>query len=272
MTGAARAADGAHRRTSTSPRSTAGCTSRTWCPPTAVDDDLAGLLHEELFGPGWLRGTDLFERVFTGVVRTSAEDALDSWELFYRNTMRRLEAPGRRGCRCRRPRLDRRLRARCTTTCWSCSAPGSVLELGCCFGFLALRIARSGRATTASDVSAGTVQLLTAIAPRLGVDLATETADAARYPASDGCADTVLAVHLLEHLEPGARHPGRGRGATPRRARGWWSPYPWRTRRTRPTATSGRSPSTTCTAGDAAPGCAYDVHEFHGGWLVVDKP
>jgi hypothetical protein len=19
-------------------------------------------------------------------------------------------------------------------------------------------------------------------------------------------------------------------------------------------------------------GCAYDVHEFHGGWLVVDKP
>ena len=69
-------------------------------PAAAVDDDLAGLLHEELFGPGWLRGTDLFERVFTGVVRTSAEDALDSWELFYRNTMRRLEDPRTRG-RCR---------------------------------------------------------------------------------------------------------------------------------------------------------------------------
>ena len=25
-------------------------------PATGVDDDLAGLLHEELFGPGWLHG------------------------------------------------------------------------------------------------------------------------------------------------------------------------------------------------------------------------
>ena len=110
---------------------------------------------------------------------------LDSWELFYRNTLRRLEDPGTRGpCRDHgsidgyAPVHDHVL---------DLLGPGSVLELGCCFGFLALRVARSGRATTASDVSAGTVQLLTAIAPRLGVDLVTETADAARYPASDGC-------------------------------------------------------------------------------------
>ena len=64
-------------------------------PAERVDDDLTGLLQDELFGPGWLRGTDLFERVLTGVVRTSAEDALDSWELFYRHTLARLDAAAR---------------------------------------------------------------------------------------------------------------------------------------------------------------------------------
>jgi len=238
-------------------------------PAAAVDDDLAGLLHEELFGPGWLRGTDLFERVFTGVVRTSAEDALDSWELFYRNTMRRLEDPGTRG-RCRdhgsidgyAPVHDHVL---------DLLGPGSVLELGCCFGFLALRVARSGRATTASDVSAGTVQLLTAIAPRLGVDLVTETADAARYPAADGCADTVLAVHLLEHLEPvhGTQVVAEALRLARRRV---VVAVPLEDE-----ADETYGHVRTVTLDDLhrwgrSTGCAYEVHEFHGGWLVVDKP
>uniref|UniRef100_UPI00286E0427 hypothetical protein n=1 Tax=Nocardioides sp. TaxID=35761 RepID=UPI00286E0427 len=60
-------------------------------PPELVDDDLAGLLADELFGPGWLRGPELFERIFTGTVRTSRTGAIDSWELFYRNTMARIE-------------------------------------------------------------------------------------------------------------------------------------------------------------------------------------
>jgi SAM-dependent methyltransferase len=238
-------------------------------PRAAVDDDLAGLLHEELFGPGWLRGTDLFERVFTGVVRTTAEDPLDSWELFYRNTMRRLEDPSTRSpCRGHgsidgyAPVHDHVLEL---------LGPGSVLELGCCFGFLALRVAASGRATTASDVSAGTVELLSRIAPRLGVDLATETADAARYPASDGCADTVLAVHLLEHLEPG--HGTQVVAEALRLAR----------RRVvvavpledEPDETYGHV--RTVSLDDLhrwgrGSGFPYDVHEFHGGWLVVDKP
>jgi hypothetical protein len=220
-------------------------------PATAVDDDLAGLLHEELFGPGWLRGTDLSERVFTGVVRTSAEDALQSWDLFYRNTMRRLEDPGARAPCGDHGSIDGY--APVHDHALDLLGAGSVLELGCCFGFLALRIARSGRATTASDVSAGTVQLLTAIAPRLGVDLATETADAARYPAADGCADTVLAealrlartrVVVAVPLEEEADETyGHVRTVTLDDLHRW-----------------GRGT-----------GCAYEVHELHGGWLVVDK-
>ncbi len=148
--------------------------------------------------------------------------------------------------------------------------PGSVLELGCCFGFLSLRIAASGRPTTASDVSAGTVRLLAAIAPRLGVDLGTATADAARYPASDGVADTVLAIHLLEHLEPG--HGAQVVAEALRLAR----------RRVvvavpfEEEADETYGHVRTVTMDDLhrwgrSSGRTYDVHEFHGGWLVIDK-
>ena len=131
-------------------------------PPELVDDDLAGLLADELFGPGWLRGPEVFERIFTGIVRTSRSGALDSWELFYRNSMARIEqriddhtgvAQGsdRHGTIANYAPVYARAE--------QLLAPGSVLELGCCFGFLSLRIAASGRRTTASDLSPGTSRL-----------------------------------------------------------------------------------------------------------------
>lgn len=235
-------------------------------PDDRVDDNLAGLLQDELFGPGWLRGTDLFERVFTGVVRTSAADALDSWELFYRNTLDRLDASDRNGSSTNgsidgyAPVHDHVL---------GLLAPGTVLELGCCFGFLSLRIAREGRETTASDVSPGTVRLLGAMAPRLGVPLVTTTADSARFPAEDGAADTVLAIHLLDHLEPA--HATQVVAEALRLAR----------RRVvvavpledDANETFGHVRTVSLDDLDRwgrGTGRAYDVHEFHGGWLVVD--
>ncbi|MEO5709662.1 MAG: mycofactocin oligosaccharide methyltransferase MftM [Nocardioidaceae bacterium] len=237
-------------------------------PRERVDDDLAGLLHDELFGPGWLRGTDLFERVFTGVVRTSAADALDSWELFYRNTLARLDAPDRDTAPGAHGSIDGY--APVHDHALDLLATGSVLELSCCFGFLSLRIARTGRATTAADVSSGTVNLLDAMAPRLGVPLVTTTADAARFPAEDGSADTVLAIHLLEHLEPG--HGAQVVAEALRLAR----------RRVvvavplEDEANETFGHVRTVSLDDLhrwgrSTGCAYDVHEFHGGWLVVDR-
>lgn len=240
-------------------------------PGAALDDDLAGLLQDELFGPGWLRGPDLFERVFTGVVRTVAEDALDSWELFYRNTLRRLERSG--------PRVAPGSRASGSIEGYApvhdhvlgLLAPGSVLELGCCFGFLALRVAGSGRTTTASDVSPGTMHLLSAVAPRLGVELTTVTADAARFPADDACAGTVLAIHLLEHLEPvhGTQAVAEAVRLAARRV---VIAVPLEDE-----ANETYGHVRTVTLDDLhrwgrGTGCGYDVHEFHGGWLVVDKP
>ncbi len=238
-------------------------------PASRIDDDLAGLLAEELFGPGWLRGVDLFERVFTGVVRTSAPDPMDGWMLFYTNTIRRLEqvggpvsaVAGHGSIEAYAPVHDHALEL---------LAPGSVLELGCCFGFLSLRTARAGRPTTASDVSHGTVRLLATVAPLLGAHLETLTADAARVPAPDGAADTVLAVHLLEHLEPA--HGDRVVAEAVRLA----------SRRVVVAVPLEEEADETYghvrTVGlddlrtwGRASGRTYDVHEHHGGWLVIDR-
>ena len=169
--------------------------------PDRIDDDLSGLLVEELFQPGWLRGADLFEHLFTGIVLSTDPDPLTAWERFYRNTLDRVHATLDTGTSSSvhgtiadyapvYAHADRQL------------APGSVLELGSCFGFLAVRLAQSGREVVASDVSPGTVGLLEAVAPRLGVSLSTRVADAGRFPERDGFADNVLAIHLLEHLDP----------------------------------------------------------------------
>jgi Methyltransferase domain len=170
-------------------------------PPERIDHDLSGLLADELFQPGWLRGPELFERLFTGVVLSTDPDPLAGWTRFYVNTLDRIEES---------LHADPGGHAHGTIADYapvyglaeSLLATGSVLELGSCFGFLSLRLASAGRQVTASDISPGTVALLATVAPRLGVDLAAVTADAARTPWADGAADTVLAVHLLEHLEP----------------------------------------------------------------------
>lgn len=245
-----------------------------------IDDDLAGLVEQELFGSGWLRGIDLFERVLTGVVRSSDPDPGAAWELFYRNSLTRIDE---------RILLDRGRAPESLPTpevldvhgsiagyapvyarAESLLAPGSVLELGACFGFLSLRIAAGGRRTTASDLSAGTMRLLDSVADALGVDVTCEVADAARYPAPDRSVDTVLAVHLLEHLEP--EHGDRVVDEALRLAR---------TRLVvavplEDEATEAYGHVRTVSLDDLTrwgerTGLPFHVEEHHGGWLVVDK-
>lgn len=237
-------------------------------PSERIDDDLSGLLADELFQPGWLRGGELFEHLFTGIVLSSHPDPLAAWESFYRRTLDRVSARVERG-----PvtgahgtiadyapvyaRVEQLL------------AEGTVLELGSCFGFLALRLARAGREVTATDISPGTVDLLRAVAPRLGVRLATRVDDAARVQAADRSVDNVLAVHLLEHLD--AAHGARVLAEALRIAR----------RRVvvavpledEADATWGHVRTISLADLDAwgrATGLPYRVDDHHGGWLVVD--
>lgn len=241
---------------------------------SGISDDLTGIIVDELFAPGWVRGSEMFERIFTGVVLSSAPDALDGWELFYGNTMRRLDELG--GGPALPPGGHGTIEgyAPVYAHAEALTLPGSVLELGCCFGFLSLRLARAGHAVTASDIAPGTVRLLDAVAPRLGVTLAAVRADAARVPLADGSADTVLVIHLLEHLDPshGALvlaealrcATGRVVVAVPFEEEANESYGHVRT----------LSLDDLAALGDAtaeAHGFTWSVHEHHGGWLVLDR-
>ena len=241
-----------------------------------VDDDLAGLLSDELFEPGWLRGADLFERVFTGVVLTCDDDPVTAWAAFYENTLRAVDraAPGDadlppppeggagHGTVAGYAPVYRRAAALVRGR--------SVLELGSCFGFLALRLA-DRHEVIASDVSSGTMDLLQVMSGRMGLPLDTLVCDAAHVPRADRSVDTVLAVHLLEHLEP--EHAFRVIATACRLAR----------QRVvvavpleeRPSEQYGHLWAVTLEAlqrwADGAPGWCGEVSEDHGGWLVLDR-
>jgi hypothetical protein len=171
-----------------------------WLRPGELDNNLAGLLADELFAPGWLSGAEIFERVFTGVVRSSVAGAVPAWLTFYTNTMDRIrecwQAPGRPGT----PIGDfaaiyrRALRL---------IPPGPVLDVGSGFGFLPLLLTRRRRGSViASDASPGSVRLLSSLSGALGYPLETLVCDAAQVPMPASSVDTVTAIHLLEHLGP----------------------------------------------------------------------
>ncbi len=239
--------------------------------PDQVDNDLAGLLARELFAPGWVSGSDVFERIFTGVVRSSCAEPIQGWELFYRNTLRRLGDPtparqvsAESSIDGYRPVYQQAL---------ALVPGGTVLELGCCFGFLALQLAQRGDTdVVASDVAAGTITLLRAVATRLGLGLHTLVADAARVPLPDASTDTVLVVHLLEHLDPrdGVQVLGEALRLARRRV---VVAVPFEAE---PTLAYGHVrtfdvASLTALAGDLPAGWSSRVEVHHGGWLVVDR-
>ena len=80
---------------------------------------------------------------------------------------------------------------------------GRVLDVGSCFGFLPLLLAeRPGNTVTASDLSGGTMCLLTAVAAARGLHVSTLVCDAARIPVPDR-----LGRHGQHHPPAGAREP-----------------------------------------------------------------
>lgn len=248
-------------------------------PAERIDDDLSGLLADELFSPGWLRGPEMFERLFTGIVLTSSPDPLTAWTSFYVNTLARVEAVLAAGPSGRAGDGGAEVGGAHGTIddyapvyafAEGLLEPGSVLELGCCFGFLSLRLAAAGHRVTASDLNRGTVALLESVAPALGVSLRTVVADAGRVPVPDRSADTVLLIHLLEHLD--ADHGDRVLTEAIRLAR----------RRVvvavpledEADETWGHVRTLSLADLDAwgrRSGLAHTVHEHHGGWLVLDR-
>lgn len=232
-----------------------------------VSDDLTGLLSEELFDAGWLLGPELFEELFVGVVLTCADDPLEAWTSFYRNTIARLDEavtdPGGPGSIAAYAPVHAQVAE---------LVRGSrILELGCCFGFQSLRLARAGYRVTASDLSASTVRLLDDMSRRLGIRMRTLVADAARVPLSVKAADTVLAVHLLEHVEDDAALTILREGCRLARRRVVVAvPF-----EDEPHEEYGHFRSLgldDLRSWGRASGWTWRAYEHHGGWLVLDAP
>ncbi len=122
-----------------------------------------------------------------GLVRSTVPGALESWTVYYRQFARELLD----GTADFAPIHDKA----------AALVRGSVLDLGSCFGFLPLRLARAGVPVTATDILPGTMTLLDAVAPRLGIPISTLVCDAANVPCPTTAPTTVTAVHLLEHVD-----------------------------------------------------------------------
>ncbi|MHA6792472.1 mycofactocin oligosaccharide methyltransferase MftM [Pseudonocardia bannensis] len=229
-----------------------------------LDNDLAGWLDRTLVRRRLLAPA-AFEDAFVAVVTSTAVDPEDAWLAFYRNTMAALcgaAVPG--GTNAELKPVHERAAA--------LTVGPDVIELGCCFGFLSLRLAAAGHRVTAVDLSPGTIGLLCRTTPRLGVDagrLDAVVADARSVPRPSGSADTVLAVHLLEHLDEQAGVEVLEEMLRLARRRVVVAvPY-----EDEPNPTWGhvrRFDADVLAALGERSGRPYTVTEHHGGWLVID--
>ncbi len=158
--------------------------------PEELCDELAVLVADELGGEGGiLCGHSDFEQVFTGIVRSTVDGALPAWLCFYRNSIDRLE----NGSASFAPIHAHGV---------ALLAGRKLIDLGSCFGFFPLRMARHRIDVVATDVSWPTMDLLIRASAAMDCPLRTICCDAARVPLPDASADTVTVLHLVEHLTP----------------------------------------------------------------------
>lgn len=224
--------------------------------PDELSDTLAVLLTEHL--GEILLGQQDFESVFTGIVRTTVPGGLEAWSRFYRNSMDALES-GQSAF----ATIHRRAAALVTGP-W-------LLDLGSCFGFFPLRMSRLGFEVTATDLSAPTMDLLARMSSRMGLPLRTVACDAAQVPRPDGAADTVTALHLLEHLDPDTGDAVLAEALRLARRRVVIAvPF-----EDEPQACYGHvrtfDMATLRELGARFPGVRATAFEHHGGWLVLDR-
>lgn len=233
-------------------RSGGGLTVTHRLRPSELSDLLATRVALELD----LGAPEDFEAVIVGLVRSTVSDPRRAWTLYYNNSLRELLAGTAPFARVHEYGAD-------------LVAGDSVVDLGSCFGFFALRLALAGHRVTATDICDGTMRLLATVAVELGIPIDTRACDAADVPLPDDSADTVTAIHLLEHVDAdvGSRIVAEAVRVARRRV---------------VIAVPFESEPTTCHghvrtfdldalhALGAATGHHYEVREHHGGWLVVD--
>jgi SAM-dependent methyltransferase len=243
------------------PRLTLGADGRVHhrITPAELSNDLAGWIADDLVAPGLLDPAG-FEDAFVGVVH----DVDPCWTTFYRNTLAALVSGGEPGgTNAGMAPVHERAAA--------LAVGRHVVELGCCFGFLSLRLAAEGHRVTAVDLVPGTAHLLGTASPELGTPVTTLAGDARHIPLATGSADTVFAVHLLEHLPRGLDAEVLAEMLRVARRRTVVAvPF-----EDEPTPAWGHVRTfdrDDLHALGAATGLPFTVTEHHGGWLVTDVP
>jgi SAM-dependent methyltransferase len=161
-----------------------------------VSNELAGHIAAELAPLGLVPDGPAFERVFVDTVLAAHPDPVQAWNLFYGNTMWRLRRPDPGGTG------SVAVFARIYEHVMSLIRGTTVLDVGCCFGFLPLLATdRDPRLrVVGADLAEPTVALAARISRARGSRARFAAADLLALPLADESVDTVLAVHVLEHL------------------------------------------------------------------------
>lgn len=221
-----------------------------------VDNDLAGLLAAAAVE------ASVFERLFTGVVLTCAEDPIVAWTRYYWNTLARLTGgdPGS-GSIAEFAPIYARARG--------LVRGHRVLDLASCFGFLPMMLAGDGHEVIASDLNLGSMRLLSIVTARLGATISCAGCGAEALPFPDRSVDTVMVLHLLEHVDADTGSRVLGEAARVARHRVVVAvPY-----EAEPTAAYGHVRTLDHAELEAMgqlSGLRFEVIDADGGWLVLD--
>ena len=234
--------------------------------PSVISNELADHIAAELTPLGLVPDGPAFERIFVDAVLATHPDPMQAWTAFYVNTIRRLRRPDRDGTG------SLATFARIYEHALALTRGGTALDVGCCFGFLPLLAAE--RYPRLRIIGADLVPATAALARRIcgaqGGRTPFLAADLLALPVADQAVDTVLAIHVLEHLPAEAcglalaqlRHVAHCRVviAVPLEQT--------------PDPTFGHLQAfdlpRLASIGDA-PGWSRAVHAADGGWLVLDR-
>ncbi|MGO9976820.1 MAG: mycofactocin oligosaccharide methyltransferase MftM [Solirubrobacteraceae bacterium] len=167
----------------------------------AIDNDIGRLIADEIVGPELVNGPGAFERCFAGIVESTGPAPHICWRRFYRNTLRALEQ-ARSGATADDAGSPISTFAQIYGHAAALVSGATVLDVGSCFAFFPMLVAKDGtHRVTASDNDRPTVALGRRMAGELGLALNFEVADlTAALPFAARTFDTVTALHVLEHL------------------------------------------------------------------------
>ena len=163
-----------------------------------LDVDLGDALAAHLLADRGVADLAAFEAAFVALVESADPDADTAWDRFYDATLARLASrPGGDGTLAVFSRIWARARG--------LARGDSVLDVGSCFGWLPLAWAGEPGAPRllGCDLSPAAARLAARQGRRLGRPVAWSCADGTRLPLADAAVDTVLLLHVLEHVPVG---------------------------------------------------------------------